>query len=93
MATHLALPLSVTTTAVTGVPGGRYIWTVNATAYNSATVALQALGPDGATYTSVTTKTADGSAEVLVGNNATLKLSYSGGTPTSLTSVLAMVEG
>lgn len=71
-----------------GVRGGSYIWALTVTAWNSATVKLQALGPDGATYLDVDSLTANGSKGVVLGEGATVRLAVSGGTPTGLASSL-----
>lgn len=88
MAAHLAQPLTITTTAVTNVRGGRYVWAASAT-WDGGTVTLQALDPNGTTYTDVTNLTANGGKEVLVGEGSTLKLSVV--TATDVASTLSMI--
>lgn len=80
---------AVTGTAVTGVVGGSYIWSVAGT-FGGATVKLQALGPDGSTYLDVpsASMTAVGQLGVAIGANATLKVVVTGGTPSALYSSL-----
>ena len=77
-----------TTDPTLGLKGGSYIWAVTATAWNGATVKLQALGPDGATYLDVDSLTANGTKGVVIGEGATVKLAVSGGVPTGLASSL-----
>lgn len=71
-----------------GVRGGSYIWAVTASAWNSATVKLQALGPDGATYLDIDSLTANGTKGVVIGEGATVRLAVSGGVPAGLASSL-----
>lgn len=79
---------AVGTDPTVGLKGGSYIWAVTATAWNGATVKLQALGPDGATYLDVDSLTANGTKGVVIGEGATIKLAASGGAPTGLASSL-----
>lgn len=81
---------SATGTAVTGVVGGSYIWSVAGT-FGGATVKLQALGPDGSTYLDVPSAslTSAGQLGVAVGANATLKVVVTGGSPSGLYSSLS----
>lgn len=75
--------------ATEGVRGGSYIWAATATAWGGATVTLQALGPDGTTWLSVDSLTANGAKGVVVGEGATLQLAISGGAPTALATSLS----
>lgn len=88
MARHLGSFALLNNTAVTGpdvtVPGGRFIWTVNAGAWNGATATLQTVGADGATRMPVATLTADGAVDVICGQNATLRVAVTGGPPTAM---------
>lgn len=82
------LTYSLTAAGTPGILGGAYIWAVTASDWDGATVALQALGPDGATWLDVHAMTANGIAGVEVGEGATLRLSASGGAPVGLASSL-----
>ena len=79
---------AVGTDPTAGLKGGSYIWAVTATAWNGATVKLQALGPDAATYLDVDSLTANGTKGVVIGEGATVKLAVSGGAPTGVASSL-----
>lgn len=76
---------------IEGVASGSYMLAMVATAWNGATVKLQFLGPDEATWMDAK-DTADNAAQlaangqfgVVVGGNATLRLSASGGAPTGI---------
>lgn len=75
---------------VSGIVGGAYVWNVVGT-FGGATVTLQALASDGATYQDVTgaSVTAGGSVGVVLGNNATVQVVVTGGTPSGLYSSLS----
>ena len=77
-----------TTDPTPGVRGGSYIWAVTATAWNGATVKLQAVGPDGTTYLDIDSLTANGTKGVVIGEAATVRLAASGGAPTGIASSL-----
>ena len=77
----------LTTEPVTGVRGGAYFLTVTATNWGGATVTLQALGA-GSVWLDITSLTANGVEGVGIGEDATLRLSVTGGTPTSLAASL-----
>lgn len=72
----------------TTVFGGDYIYSVSATAFNSASVQLQATGPDGTTYQNIgTAKSASdttGGSGVGLGSNAKVRVNITGGTPAGL---------
>lgn len=74
--------------------GGDYIWSVVGT-FGGASVQLQALGPDGATYQNIgAAKTAPdttGGTGVGLGTNATVKAVVTGGTPTGLFATLSRI--
>jgi len=90
-----AFPLATNGTLANAsrVRGGRYIWSCEATAWNSATATLQQLKLDGVTWknagSSAITMTADNAQEVLIGTGATLRVLVTGGTPTGFYSNLA----
>jgi hypothetical protein len=72
------------TTPVTGVIGGSYIFACTASNWNSATAQLQALGPDGTTWLNVgTAMSANGTQGVVIGANASVRVTVTG-TPTGL---------
>lgn len=73
------------------IPGGRYIWSAQGT-FGGATLTLQALGPDGSNYMTVTSMTAAGAVEVAVGEGTAMRVSISGGPPSGIYSSLAGVE-
>lgn len=79
-ATATGNPVSVT--------GGRYIWAIQAGTWNGATATLQVLGPDGSTYQTVATATADTNVNVLIGEGASMKVAISVATPTNVNSTL-----
>lgn len=74
--------------------GGDYIWSVVGT-FAGASVQLQALGPDGATYQSIgAAKTAPdttGGTGVGLGTNATVRATVTGGSPTGLFATLSRI--
>lgn len=74
------------------LPGGRYIWTVNASNWNGATASLQSVGADGTTLMTATSLTADGNAEVIVGQDAKVQVTITGGPPTAVFSTLRGVQ-
>lgn len=75
--------------AITGVKAGSYIWSLTGT-FGGATISLEALGPDGVTYVSVTgaSLTANGEKGVVIGENATLRLKSTGAASSALYSSL-----
>lgn len=89
LASNATLPGNATTTPVTGVKGGRYIF-----AYQfggtSPSLILESLGPDGATYQTVATVTAGGSQSVEFGENSTVRLRN--GTANSITGLSASLS-
>lgn len=74
--------------------GGDYIWSVVGT-FGGASVQLQALGPDGATYQNIgaakTAPDATGGTGVGLGTNAVVKAVVTGGTPTGLFATLSRI--
>jgi hypothetical protein len=74
LATNATLPANSGTTPVAGVRRGVYVW--DAQWSGTGTLALQALGADGATWRDVATLTASGTlaGEVRMGANATVRL-------------------
>ena len=79
---------SATGAAMAGVVGGSYVWCVSGT-FNGATVALNALGPDGTTYLPVATRTTAGCTGVVLGSNASVQAVVTGGPPSALYSTLS----
>lgn len=73
------------TAPVEGVAAGSYLLAITAT-WNGATIKLQTLGPDAATWLDVPSAslTANGAIGVAVGANATLRLTATGGAPTGV---------
>jgi hypothetical protein len=72
---------------LTGVPAGRYIYSVQFT--GTATVVLQALMPkaapaDADVWLDISSKTATGTAELNMAGNATLRVHVVSGTPANL---------
>lgn len=75
---------SATGAAVEGVRGGSYIAAVAGT-FGGTSAQLQALGPDGATWINVgTAMTSAAQQGVVVGQNATVRMKLTGGSPTGM---------
>lgn len=74
--------------------GGDYIWSVVGT-FGGASVQLQALGPDGATYQNIgaakTSADTAGGTGVGLGTNAVVRAAITGGTPTGLFATLSRI--
>lgn len=79
---------SASGSAVPNVVGASYVWCIQGT-IGGATIALQALGPDGVNYITVSSQTAAGCYGVVLGANATVKVTVTGGTPSGLYSSLS----
>jgi hypothetical protein len=84
----------LTNAAATGagvgpVRNGTYIWALAGTV-GGATIKLQTLGPDGATYLDVTgaSMTAVGQMQVIIGEGAVVRAVVTGGAPSALYSNL-----
>jgi len=60
-----------TTTPVTGVAGGSYLWDAQ---FTGTSVTLQSLGSDGVTWRDVATRTTPGTTGVVIGQNASVRL-------------------
>lgn len=77
LANNVAVGANGNTTPVAGVRGGVYVWDAQWT--GAATVKLQALGADGATWRDVASLAAPGTfaGEVRIGANASLRLNSS----------------
>lgn len=73
---------------VSPVTGAAYEWCSTGT-FGGATLALMALGPDGSTYMQVASQTSAGCTGVVIGHNAQLKVTVTGGTPSALYSNLS----
>ena len=78
------------TTTPVRIPGGAYFWELNASAFNSGTVKLQYLGPDGITWLDVASAslTANGAVAVVIGKNTFVRLIANGGAPAAVFSDL-----
>lgn len=76
-----------------GLDGGRYVWAAAGT-FGGATLQLQNLGPDGATWLDVTgaALTAAGQQAVDVGAGESLRVKVTGGAPSGLYATLAKVR-
>jgi hypothetical protein len=79
--------------SATGFPvgpivGATYEWCTTGT-FGGATLALKALGPDGVTYLQVATQTSAGCTGVVLGQNAQVEVTVTGGTPSALYSSLS----
>lgn len=74
--------------------GGDYIWSVVGT-FGGASVQLQALGPDGASYQNIgaakTSADTTGGTGVGLGTNAVVRAAITGGTPTGLFAALSRI--
>ncbi len=70
------------------VVGASYEWCSTGT-FGGATLALMALGPDGATYMQIATQSAPGCTGVVLGQNAQVKVTVAGGSPSALYSSLS----
>ena len=79
---------ATTGAAVSATAGGSYIWTAAGT-FGGATVKLQALGPDGQTWLDVAALSAPGSTGVVVGEDASVRVAVSGGSPSGLYATLS----
>ncbi|MCX7586531.1 hypothetical protein [Phenylobacterium sp. 58.2.17] len=80
---------SASSPAVHNVPGGTYIWSVQGT-LNGATLSLQELGPDGASWIELETMTAPGRKGVVVGDRKSVRVLVTGGAgPVGLNSDIA----
>lgn len=73
---------SVTGGVVNYIWGGTYIWSCLGT-FNSATLTLQALGPDNSTWVTVDTMTATGQKGEVIGNGASMRVMVTG-SPSSI---------
>lgn len=74
---------STTGPTVPGLAGGAYVLAAAGT-FGGATVKLQALGPDAATWMDVASLSAPGSTGVVVGEGASVRAAVSGGSPSGL---------
>jgi hypothetical protein len=75
------------------IAGGQYVFACASSNYNSATVALQFLLPDGSTWINAgvgTTLTANGAGVVYLGPGQ-VRVNNTGGTPTALFATLARI--
>lgn len=77
-----------TGTPAVNLPAGSYEWCVQGTVGGS-TIALKVLGPDGVNYMQIASVTAAGCTGVVVGMNATVEVTVTGGTPSALYSNLS----
>lgn len=91
LASDLTITSGQATDAVDGVAGGSYLLAIVAGAWNGATLKLQFLGPDDATWMdakdtagNTAALTAHGQLGVVVGGNASLRLAATGGSPTGV---------
>ena len=82
---------TATGASVINIVSGSYGLVCVATAWNSSTATLQYLAPDGVTWLVATSPssttaalTANGSVYAVVGQNATVRIAVTGGTPTAL---------
>ena len=81
-----AAGLPVVAGTATGFSGGESVFQAVASAWNGATVALQMLSPDGATWQNcgaATTLTANGNGYVILPRGQ-VRVNVTGGTPTGL---------
>lgn len=95
MAANANLVAGVATAPVTDMPGATYILTVTAATWAGATLTLQELGPDGATWLnsidqagSPVAFTQNGRKGVVVGEGAWMRLLPTGGAPLAVHAVL-----
>lgn len=65
------------TAAAVGLGAGSYVWSAIAANWNGATASLQSLGPDGSTWVTIDTLTANGTKGVVIGENAVVRISLS----------------
>lgn len=80
---------SASGSAVGPINGGSYEWCTTGT-FGGASLQLQALGPDGTTYINVgSAVTSAGCTGVVLGRNAQVKVTVTGGTPSGLFSSLS----
>lgn len=89
LASNQTLAGNASTTPVTGVQGGSYIWAYQFGGTTPSLV-LETLGPDGVTYQAVgSAVTASGQTGVVIGQNATVRLrNTTGNSITGLSSSL-----
>lgn len=90
VAFNLLQNAGATGSPVANIPGGSYIWSVQGT-FGGATVKLQCLGPDGATFMDIpsASMTSPGQMGVAIGGNAAVKAVVTGGSPSALYSNLS----
>ena len=68
---------------VVGIVGGSYVWSCTGT-FAGATLTLQTLGPNGSTFVTVATMTSASNTGVVIGTNATAKVTVSAGPPSAM---------
>lgn len=80
LASNATLAPGATTAPVTGIAGAAYIWSY---VFSSAApqLALEFLGPDGATWLAIATVTAGGAQMVGMSPNSTIRLRNAGTSP------------
>lgn len=72
------------------IAGGLYVWENDSSNFNSATISLQSLGADGATWKAVTTATTNAPQQIHVSAGASMRVTVSG-SPTALYSRMSRV--
>lgn len=70
--------------------GGRFVFAINGT-WNGATASLDVLAPDGTSYISVATYTANATGAFDVAQGATIRVSITGGPPAGMYATLVRV--
>lgn len=80
LATNQTLAAGSSSTPVTSIMAGSYIWNVTGASgiAGGNALVLESLGSDGATYQTVTTATAAGNIGVVLGANSTVRIRNSG---------------
>jgi len=77
LASNATLAAGASTTPVTGIGGASYIWAYQF-AGTTPSLVIEALGPDGVNYQTITTATASGSQGIVLGSNSTVRLRNAG---------------
>jgi hypothetical protein len=79
---------AATGATVSPIASGAYVFSAAGT-FGGATVKLQALGPDGATWSDVASLAAAGSTGVVLGEGASVRAAVAGGSPAGLYATLS----
>lgn len=92
LANNIGITSGGFTSPVTGVAGGSYILAISASNFNSATIKLQGLLPDGVTWADITGASTTANTTgigVTIGTNASVRLAATGGAPANVYATLS----